>query len=100
MRHDSDGDLVRADSITSRYADEPIAAAEVRGNGSWRGFVAAAMAYRENPGGSSGSGVTHIACGSGIILVRSLARLSEVNLGYNRENLLLFRVDAAAGGYK
>ena len=34
------------------------------------------------------------------LFVRSLARLSEVNLGYNRENLLLFRVNAAAGGYK
>ncbi len=34
------------------------------------------------------------------LFVRSLARLSEVNLGYSRENLLLFRVNAAAGGYK
>jgi hypothetical protein len=32
--------------------------------------------------------------------VRSLARLSEVHLGYDRENLLLFRVDPLAGGYK
>jgi predicted permease len=32
--------------------------------------------------------------------VRSLAKLSEVNLGYHRENLLLFRVNATAGGYK
>jgi predicted permease len=34
------------------------------------------------------------------VFVRSLSRLSEVNLGYQRENLLLFRVNAAAGGYK
>jgi len=34
------------------------------------------------------------------LFVHSLARLSRVNLGYNRENLLLFRVNAAAGGYK
>ncbi|HEV2198016.1 MAG TPA: ABC transporter permease [Candidatus Acidoferrum sp.] len=34
------------------------------------------------------------------LFVRSLAKLSRVNLGYNRENLLLFRVNAAAGGYK
>src|SRR3989442_1386249 len=34
------------------------------------------------------------------LFVHSLARLSEVNLGYNRENLLLFRVDAAPSGYK
>jgi hypothetical protein len=34
------------------------------------------------------------------VFVRSLSRLSEVNLGYHRENLLLFRVNAAAGGYK
>jgi predicted permease len=32
--------------------------------------------------------------------VRSLARLSEVHLGYDRENLLLFRIDPLAGGYK
>jgi macrolide transport system ATP-binding/permease protein len=32
--------------------------------------------------------------------VRSLARLSEVHLGYDRENLLLFRIDPFAGGYK
>ena len=32
--------------------------------------------------------------------VRSLARLSEVHLGYDRENLLLFRIDPIAGGYK
>ncbi len=32
--------------------------------------------------------------------VRSLSELSKVNLGYRRENLLLFRVDAAAGGFK
>ena len=32
--------------------------------------------------------------------VRSLGELSKVNLGYSRENLLLFRVDAAAGGFK
>jgi predicted permease len=34
------------------------------------------------------------------LFARSLARLNEVNLGYCRENLLLFRVNAAAGGYK
>ena len=32
--------------------------------------------------------------------VRSLAKLSEVHLGYDRENLLLFRIDPIAGGYK
>jgi len=34
------------------------------------------------------------------LFVHSLARLSEVSLGYNREKLLLFRVDAAPAGYK
>jgi len=34
------------------------------------------------------------------LFVRSLSKLSEVRLGYNRENLILFRVDAAPGGYK
>jgi predicted permease len=34
------------------------------------------------------------------LFVRSLAKLNQVSLGYNRENLLLFRVNAAAGGYK
>jgi predicted permease len=34
------------------------------------------------------------------MFVRSLAKLSEVNLGFNRENLLLFRVDAAAAALK
>jgi len=34
------------------------------------------------------------------VFVRSLSRLTEVSLGYHRENLLLFRVNAAAGGYK
>ena len=34
------------------------------------------------------------------VFVRSLSRLSEVKLGYRSENLLLFRVDASAGGYK
>ncbi|MGB2901683.1 MAG: ABC transporter permease [Candidatus Acidiferrum sp.] len=34
------------------------------------------------------------------LFVRSLSKLGEVNLGYNRENLLLFRVNPAAGGYK
>jgi predicted permease len=34
------------------------------------------------------------------LFVRSLSRLSEVHLGYNRENLVLFKVDGAAGGYK
>jgi predicted permease len=33
------------------------------------------------------------------LFVRSLSRLGEVKLGYNRENLILFRVDAAPGGY-
>jgi len=32
------------------------------------------------------------------LFVRSLSRLSEVNLGYNRENLLLFEVNAAPAG--
>jgi predicted permease len=34
------------------------------------------------------------------LFVRSLSKLCEVKLGYNRENLILFRVDAAPGGYK
>jgi len=34
------------------------------------------------------------------LFVHSLVKLSRVNLGYNRESLLLFRVNAAAGGYK
>ncbi len=34
------------------------------------------------------------------LFVRSLSRLSEVNLGYNRENLLLFRVNTAPTGFK
>ena len=34
------------------------------------------------------------------LFVHSLAKLSQANLGYNRENLLLFRVNAVAGGYK
>jgi predicted permease len=34
------------------------------------------------------------------LFVHSLAKLSHANLGYNRENLLLFRVNANAGGYK
>jgi putative ABC transport system permease protein len=34
------------------------------------------------------------------LFVHSLAKLGRVHLGYNRENLLLFRVNAAAGGYK
>jgi predicted permease len=34
------------------------------------------------------------------LFVRSLSKLSAVNLGYNREKLLLIRVDAVAGGYK
>jgi len=34
------------------------------------------------------------------LFVRSLSKLSEVNLGYKSENLLLFRVDGAAAGYK
>ena len=34
------------------------------------------------------------------LFVHSLAKLSEANLGYNRENLLLFRVIPVAGGYK
>jgi len=32
--------------------------------------------------------------------VRSLAKLGEVQLGYNRDNLLLFRVDPVAGGFQ
>jgi predicted permease len=34
------------------------------------------------------------------LFVRSLARLGDVNLGYSREHLLLFRVDATGAGYK
>jgi putative ABC transport system permease protein len=34
------------------------------------------------------------------LFVHSLAKLSHVNLGYNRENLLLFRVNATGGGYR
>ena len=34
------------------------------------------------------------------LFVHSLAKLGRVSLGYDEENLLLFRVDAAAGGYK
>ncbi len=34
------------------------------------------------------------------LFVRSLSKLSAVTLGYGRENLILFRVDAAPGGYK
>jgi predicted permease len=34
------------------------------------------------------------------LFVRSLSKLSSVNLGYNRENLILFRADAAATGFK
>jgi predicted permease len=34
------------------------------------------------------------------LFVRSLSKLGEVKLGYNRENLILFGVDAAPGGYK
>src|SRR5438552_10273904 len=34
------------------------------------------------------------------LLVRSLSRLGQVNLGYNREDLLIFRVAAAPEGYK
>jgi predicted permease len=34
------------------------------------------------------------------LFVRSLSKLGEVKLGYNPENLILFRVDAAPGGYK
>jgi predicted permease len=33
------------------------------------------------------------------LFVRSLTRLSQVNLGFTRENLLLFGVNPAAGGY-
>jgi predicted permease len=33
------------------------------------------------------------------LFVHSLSKLSEVNLGYKPENLLLFQVDGAAGGY-
>jgi putative ABC transport system permease protein len=34
------------------------------------------------------------------LFVHSLSKLSEVSLGYRPENLLLFQVDGAAGGYK
>ena len=34
------------------------------------------------------------------LFVHSLERLSEVSLGYNRNRLLLFRLDAAPAGYK
>jgi predicted permease len=34
------------------------------------------------------------------MFVRSLTKLSEVHLGYNRENLLLFYLDAAPTGFK
>lgn len=34
------------------------------------------------------------------LFVHSLQRLNEVSLGYNREKLILFRVDAAPAGYK
>ena len=34
------------------------------------------------------------------LFVRSLSKLGEVKLGYRRENLILFRVDGAPGGYK
>jgi predicted permease len=34
------------------------------------------------------------------LFVRSLSRLKHVYLGYQRENLLLFQVDAAAAGFK
>ena len=34
------------------------------------------------------------------LFVHSLSRLHQVNLGYQSENLLLFRVNAVAGGYK
>jgi len=34
------------------------------------------------------------------LFLRSLQRLHQVELGYNRENILMFRVDSAPGGYK
>ena len=34
------------------------------------------------------------------LFVRSLSKLGDVKLGYNLENLILFRVDGATGGYK
>lgn len=34
------------------------------------------------------------------LFVRSLSKLGDVKLGYSRENLLVFRVDGAPGGYK
>jgi predicted permease len=34
------------------------------------------------------------------LFVHSLAKLSHANLGYNRENLLLFRVNPTAAGYR
>jgi len=46
------------------------------------------------------AGVSVILLVSASLFVRSLSKLGKVNLGYNRENLLIFRVDAAFGGYK
>ncbi len=37
---------------------------------------------------------------SAALFVRSLSKLGEVKLGYSRENLILFRVDSAPGGYR
>src|SRR5437660_1085631 len=34
------------------------------------------------------------------LFVRSISKLGDVKLGYNLENLILFRVDGAPGGYK
>src|ERR1700722_9903929 len=69
-----------------------------------------------NTTSSSGSGLRRLPVGKLLVIaqvavslillvaaglaVRSLARLSEVHLGYDRENLLLFRIDPIAGGYK
>jgi predicted permease len=66
--------------------------------------------------GSSGSGQRSVPAGKILVVaqvavsltllvaaglfVRSLTKLSQVNLGYDREKLMLFRVNAAAGGFK
>jgi predicted permease len=69
-----------------------------------------------NTGSSGGGGLRRLPVGKLLVIaqvavslillvaaglsVRSLSRLSAVHLGYNRENLLLFRIDPLAGGYK
>ena len=42
---------------------------------------------------------TVLLVGAGLF-IHSLARLSEVNLGYHRDRLLLFRIDARTAGYQ